>query len=308
MPTPSQSHVVVVVVAWNGRDDTLGCLESLERTTWDALTIVLVDNGSTDGTSEAVQGRFPDVVIVRNERNLGFGEGNNTGIAAALAHGADHVLVLNNDTVVDGDLFGYLVEAARTHPDAAALCPLIYYADAPDVIWYAGADFDPRRGFGDPQTGYGERDRGQHAVARRVGRASGAAMLIPRPALERVGLFDGDLFLQLEDVEWSLRARQAGYSLWLVPAAHVWHKVSRASGGEHAALTAYYETRNRLVVCSRYLPLEGLRAASREVRIVAAQLAHARRASRPVRNARAVFAGWRDYRRRRLGVGPVPVP
>jgi hypothetical protein len=297
----AQPHVATVVLSWNGRDDTLECLASLERMRWEPHTAILVDNGSTDGTTEAVRERFPEAVVIRSEENLGFAEGNNVGIRAALDAGADYVLILNNDTIVDEGLIAALVEEAERRPDAGALCPLIRYVDPPDRIWYAGARFDPRAIHNGRHTGYGERDAGQYHAVREIGRATGAAMLVPRRVIEEVGYFDRELFIQVEDVEWSLRMRAAGYRILFVPSGVLWHHVAVASGGERAPETAYYEMRNTLVVSARHSPLPRLRHLWRELGILAVHLFHARLAPRPLENARGVIAGWRDYRAGRLG-------
>jgi GT2 family glycosyltransferase len=201
-----------------------------------------------------------------------------------------------------------LVAEADRRPDAGAFCPLIYYLDDPERIWYAGARFDARRGHNGRHTGYGEIDRGQYDRVREIGRATGAAMLVRRAVLKEVGLLDGELFLQVEDVEWSLRMRRGGWRIFFVPAGKVWHRVSVATGGEHAPATAYYEMRNTLAVCDRYAPLRGLRATRRRATILAVQLLHARRARRPGENMRAVMQGWRDYRDGRLGARPQQQP
>jgi GT2 family glycosyltransferase len=241
------------------------------------------------------------VEVIENERNLGFAEGNNVGLRRALDLGADYALLLNNDTIADPDAIGELVAEARRRPKAGALSPLVYFADPPDVIWYAGAPFDPSRGHQGPHAGYRERDHGQYDEPRRVGYASGAAVLVPRAVLEDVGLLDADLFLLVEDAEWSLRMLRAGYELWFVPAARVWHRVSIASGGEHSATIAYYHARNMLEVCDRYAESGALRSTARHAETLIAQLLHTRRAHEPLANARALLAGWRDYRRGLLG-------
>jgi GT2 family glycosyltransferase len=297
-------HVVTVVLNWNGRDDTLACLESLERLDWPSHATIVVDNGSTDGSVEAIEAENPEVIVVPTGRNLGFAAGNNVGLRAALAAGADYVMLLNNDTLVAPDLLRHLVSEAERRPDAGALCPLIYYLDRPDRIWYAGARFDARRGHNGRHTGYGETDRGQYDRVRETGRGTGAAMLVRRAAIEEVGLLDGELYLQVEDVEWSLRMRRAGWRIFFVPAGKVWHRVSVTTGGEHSAATAYYEMRNTLAVCDRYAPLRGVRAARRRAAIMAVHVAHARRGRRPGENVRAVMQGWRDYRDGRLGPRP----
>jgi len=304
-------HVAVVILAWNGRDDTLACLESLEAIEWDELTTIVVDNGSSDGLSEVVRDRFPYVHLISSERNLGFAGGNNLGLRAAYEAGADYLLVLNNDTEIDPAAIRELVTVAETRPDAGVLCPLIYYMDPPDVIWFAGARFDPRKGHNGRHTGYGERDAGQYEGVRETGRATGAAMLVPRRTIDEVGFLDERLFLHVEDVEWSLRIRAAGYRVLLVPSARVWHRVSVAAGGEHSPTIAYYATRNTLCVSARHAPMKGLARLRRDLMIWLVALVHVRRAPHPLRNLRSVMEGWRDYRAGRLGergTGEVPAP
>jgi hypothetical protein len=133
-------------------------------------------------------------------------------------------------------------------------------------------------------------------------------MLVRRSALEQVGLLDGDLFLQVEDVEWSLRMRRAGWRIFCVPRAKVWHRVSVSTGGEHAPATAYYEVRNTLTVCDRYAPRGPIGSLRRAAVVLAVAVVHARRGRRPVANVRAALAGWRDYRDGRLGPRAQPRP
>jgi GT2 family glycosyltransferase len=301
-------RIAAVVLTWNGREDTLACLHSLAQASLDTLTTIVVDNGSSDGTEEAVRRGFPSVQLIRSKQNLGFAEGNNLGLRRALQLGADYVLVLNNDTLLDPDAIPVLVAEARRRPDAGALCPLIYYADPPDLIWYAGAEYDPRRGYNPPQTGYKERDRGQYATVREITRATGAAMLVPRAVLERVGLLDAELFLHVEDVDWSQRMLAAGYRILFVPRARIWHKVSADTGGENSPTLAYYGMRNRLEVSARHAPLGGLAGARREAVTVLAELAHARRGRRRLDSLRGALEGWRDFRQGRLGPRGQTVP
>lgn len=295
------SHVVVVILSWNGRDDTLTCLESLARVRWERLTPLVVDNGSTDGTAAAVRERFPDTVVVDAGGNIGFSPGNNLGMRQALEIGADYVLILNNDTRVDPELVSELVAEAERRPDAGALCPLIYYEDPPDLIWYAGADYSPARGHQGRMTGYRERDVGQYEGVREVGALIGCAALIPRKVLDDVGMFDESLFIQIDDFEWSLRMRRAGYRIFCVSSARMWHRVSAARGGEDSPIVAYFSVRNTLAVNARHAPLSGPAAIRRNLVTLGAHLAHARKGSHPLKNLLAVIEGWNDYRRGRLG-------
>ena len=297
----AQPHVAVIVLAHGRREDTLDCLASVARAGWGLLTVIMVDNGSRDGTAEAVSARFPSTYVIRQERNLGFAGGNNVGIRRALALGADYVFLLNNDATIATDTIARCVEAARRHPDAGALCPVIYFAEPPDLIWYAGAIFDATRAHSGRMLGYRESDSGQLTGTRETDRMTGAAVLIPQRVLEQVGLLDAGLFFLYEDVDWSLRARRAGHPIYLVPEAKAWHRVSATSGGEHSPLIAYYDTRNHIAVCRRHAPLRGWSGLRRELGILGVHLAGARRARHRPAYLRAVLAGWSDARRGRTG-------
>jgi len=304
-PSRAFPHVAVVVLTWNGRLDTEQCLASLSRSDWPRLTVIVVDNGSTDGTVEWVRRTHPGVDVMVNDVNLGFAEGNNVGLGEAVGRGADYVLVLNNDTTVATDAITEMVTAASELSDAAAVCPLILFSDPPDLIWYAGATFDPTRSHSGRMTGYRELDEGQHNEVKRVDRAVGAAMLIPRQAIDELGFFDRQLFLYYEDVEWSLRARSRGLSIYLAPSARVWHAVSAAAGGEESLTSAYYGTRNHLHVLEQYAPLNAPARMWRRVSVLAVHAAAARRSRRPIPYLRAVASGCADAIRGRLGRRPI---
>jgi GT2 family glycosyltransferase len=293
--------VVAVVLTWNGRSDTLACLAALEASTYDALRVIVVDNGSTDGTAEAVAAAHPDVEVVRSEVNLGFAGGNDLGLQRALTLGADHALVLNNDVELEPAAITALVEAAERLPSAGAVNPKILFADPPGRIWFAGARFDPRRGYNGRQRGYGRPDGPDYDTLVETDRICGAAMLVPRAVLDQVGDFDERLFLYSEDTDWSLRARAAGHRLYVVPDAVAVHRVSAAAGGESSPATLYYGVRNTLVVCEAHAPLGRVGTVRRRLVLLAAHLLQALLSGRRRAGVRAVLAGWRDARAGRLG-------
>jgi GT2 family glycosyltransferase len=295
--------VAVVVLSWNGREDTLACLRSLAALDAPEPLVIVVDNGSSDGTADAVREAFPGVELIETGANLGFAGGNNAGITRALERGASHLLVLNNDIEVDPGFVNALVEEAARRPDAGALCSTILFADPPGLIWFAGASFDPHSGYNGRQRGYREPDDGRYGEVVETDRACGAAMLVPRAVLEAVGLFAEEFFLYVEDTDWSLRARAAGYKLYVVPASKVRHKVSVGSGGESSPSTLYYDTRNSIVVCERYAPLGRFGTRRRRLVLVGAHLAQALLSSRKREGVAAVLRGWRDARAGRLGPG-----
>jgi GT2 family glycosyltransferase len=282
-------NLVAVVVNWNGGDDTLAALESLH-----GVPAICVDNGSKDGSATAVAERLPDVELVRTGANLGFAAGSNVGIRRALERGADWVLLLNNDAVAEPGLRDALAAAAAARPDAGLLACKILFADGV-AVQYAGASFNARLGYS------GRVETAGRDELRDVGRADGAALAVSRPALERAGMLDESLFMYVEDVEWSLRIRRAGFAVVFVPGARVRHKGAAASGGRSSTTNVYYDTRNTIVVSERHEPLpRGLRALRRGV-VVGAHLVQTVGHPARLAAARAVLAGWRDARAGRLG-------
>jgi GT2 family glycosyltransferase len=284
------------VLSWNRREDTLACLESLA-----GVEMVCVDNGSQDGSADAVAELFPGVALVRNAENAGYAAGNNAGIRRALELGAHWVWLVNNDAVVDASAAAALEEAARARPDAGVLACKVYFAEPSDVLWYAGGRFNLLLGYSGRQNGYGRRDDGRFDTLRDVGRATGAAMAVSRAAIERAGLLDEDLFAYVEDVEWCLRIRRAGFAVVFVPAARAWHRVSASTGGAGSATSLYYDTRNTLLVCERYRPLPPPLRGLRRGAVVGAHLVQAARLPNRREAAAAVLQGWRDSKRKRLG-------
>jgi GT2 family glycosyltransferase len=278
--------LAAVVLNWNGGADTLAALASL-----DGVETICVDNDSTDGSDRSVEDRFPAVELLRTGANLGFAGGNNAGIARAFERGADWVLLLNNDATAEPGLVDALERAAAQRPDAGLLACTILEPDGA-TVQYAGASFNARLGYS------GRVSTVVPGSVRDVGRADGAALAVSREAVERAGMLDESLFMYVEDVDWSLRIRAAGFAVVLVPDARVRHKGSAASGGSASTTNLYYDTRNTIVVAERHAP--GLRGPRRAV-IVAAHLVLALSHSTRREAIRAVLAGWRDARAGRLG-------
>ena len=280
-------NLVAVVLNWNGGEDTLRALQSLTE-----IETICVDNGSTDGSAEAIAERFPGVELIRTGANLGFAGGNNVGIRRALARGADWVLLVNNDAAVEPGIAEALSAAAVARPDAGLLACKILSEDGA-TVQYAGASFNARLGYSGRVATSGTDE------LRDVGRIDGAGAAVSREAVTRAGLLDESLFLYVEDVDWSLRIRAAGFAVVFVPAARVRHKGSAASGGGASTTNLYYDARNTIVVAERYRP-QAVRWPRRLV-VVAAHLVQA--AMHPSRGeaVRAVLEGWRDARAGRMG-------
>jgi len=237
---------MIIVLNWNGLPDTLECLESLGRLEYRTCDVMVVDNGSTDGSVRAIREQFPHVTVIENGENLGFAGGNNVGLRHALTRGLDYALLLNNDTVVSPDFLSLLLEATEADPAVGIAGPTIYYHDEPEAIWSAGGAIDWRRGK-TSMLNLDERDTGQLGqVPREVDFVTGCALLVTRTVLERVGLLDERFFAYYEETEWCVRASRAGFKIVHVPQAHIWHKISPTARSD-SPLVHYYMTRNRLL-------------------------------------------------------------
>jgi GT2 family glycosyltransferase len=290
----------VVVLSWNGREDTLACLASLEGL---GVPVACVDNGSVDGTVEAVRERFPWVSVIENGANLGFSGGNNAGIRHALSRGAEWVVLLNNDATLEAGALEALASAAAARPSAGVLGGKVLFADGSRTIWFAGQRFHALLGYSGRPRGYGKPDGPSFSGVFATDRAVGAFMAVSRSAIDAAGLLDEDLFAYVEDVDWCQRVRDAGFEVLIVGDAAALHRVSASTGGAAGSMHAlYYGARNTLVVCERRRPLPRAGALLRRAVIAATFGLHAltrggdRRAS-----LAAVREGLRDARAGRLG-------
>jgi len=248
-----QEKVAIIIVTWNGKEDCLSCLSSLRKLVPPHPSIIVVDNGSSDGTAGAVSEYFPAVTLISSPVNLGFTGGNNKGIEKALADGADYICLLNNDTEVDPRFLEELLLAAEKEPGTGILGARIMYHDRKDIIWSQGIAVNKLTGR--IYTTYNNRKDSEVSESiTQVDAVSGAAMLLKGEMITRTGLLDEDYYLCFEDVDLSLRAGREGYRVITVPASRVWHKVSGSMGGEYSEMNVYYSTRNHLLIGKRQLP------------------------------------------------------
>lgn len=238
----------IIVLTWNQRDLTLDCLASLAEMTYptDRLDVIVVDNGSADGTAEAIRERYTEVIVLENEENIGFAEGNNVGIRHAMEHDADYVMLLNNDTIVDPEMLTHLIDVAESDPKIGIVGPKMLYFDPPDVIWCAGNRIEWERGAALVRLQAEERDTGKDQAPAEVDYVTGCGVCLRREVIEEVGMLDPRFFIYYEESDWCLRAHKAGWHVLYVPQARLWHKVSAAMGTASPA-TDYYMTRNVLL-------------------------------------------------------------
>ncbi|HAL91578.1 MAG TPA: hypothetical protein DCM68_00945 [Verrucomicrobia bacterium] len=221
--------VWAVVLGYNHPEDTIECLQSLGRVEYEPLTILYVDNGSEPANCEQVLQAVPRCGVLRLDPNAGVAGGLNAGIRHAFAHGADFVIIHNNDTAVDPPFVRHLVAAALAHPDAGMLVPKIYYYDHPDTIWSAGSVF---RRFPPVITMRKTRqaDDGRFDQPQDLDYATFCIVMFSRALMEKAGLLDADYHFLYEDYDLCLRAREAGFRIRYVPGAHVRHKISKTTG------------------------------------------------------------------------------
>jgi len=247
----------IIVLNWNGLQDTVACLESLKAVRYQNFHVIVVDNGSKGNDANILEEKHGDfATVIRNDENRGFAEGNNVGIRRALQQSADYILLLNNDTIVDPDFLGAMIVEAEIRSDVAILGPMIYYypphgSGDDEIIWSAGGKFTRR--IAQPfHIGLGEADRGQFDGPKKVDYVTGCALLIKREVVERIGLLDENYFAYFEDLDWNLSAHEAGYSILFVPGAKIWHKAS-SSSGYMSPTYIYLNTRNRILFAKKHL-------------------------------------------------------
>jgi GT2 family glycosyltransferase len=220
----------VIVLNWNGYEDSRACLASLLNISEPKSTIYFVDNASEDESVSKLKSEFGDrIVYLQNDRNLLYAGGNNVGIRRALADGCSSILLLNNDTLVDPLLMHELQKAADDLGDAV-YCPKILYANDPSRLWYAGGILKLSRARS-AHRGIRELDQGQYDTREETAWATGCALFATRRVFETVGFLDEDFALYSEDLDYCLRARAAGFKIFYVPRAKLWHKVSASVGG-----------------------------------------------------------------------------
>ncbi len=245
-----------VILNWNSQEMTADCVRSLLAMNAQNLEILLVDNGSSDGSAEILSRAFPQITVLPQESNLGFAAGCNVGIRHALANDAEYVLLLNNDTFVASDFIREMLAAIESDPRIGAVCPKIFFTDRPNLLWYAGADFSPWTGTS-KHRGWKEVDQGQFDDYREITQATGCAMLVRCSAVRAVGLLDEQFWAYAEDLDWSVRFLRRRYLLAFAPKAHVWHYDGATSvksmGAGSQAIRQFFSTRNMVLVARKHL-------------------------------------------------------
>jgi GT2 family glycosyltransferase len=298
-----RTRIGVVVVTYNGLSDTRDCLDALTRSVVQPDWTIVVDNASTDGTCEYVRERYPGMELIPMATNTGFCHANNVGIETALAHGADFIMLLNNDAMVQPDTLGNLCAAFVQHPEAGIIGPRILFDDDSNEVWWSAGAVNWIKGQAySPETGQPAATLPSAGVVA-VPFIPGTALVMRADLARTIGTLDPAYWAYWEDVDLCMRARGAGFGVLLCRNATMRHRVSRTAG-HNTPLFHYLDSRNRLLFMLRrcqppYLPAFLIYHSGRVCWRTLKYLVRGQ-----WRQSRAIAAGTMDCLRRHFGAPP----
>ena len=239
--------VSIITINFNGLNDTCALIETIPF--HDNLEVIVVDNASNNQKAETdtISQKYPHVTVIKSEQNLGFAGGNNLGIKVAQGK---YLFFINNDTIFKEFNVQALIDRLESSPEIAIVCPKIRFAWGTHPIQFTGYTPLSKITVRNQAIGFGEEDNGQYDTAHPTPYAHGAAMLIKREAIDKVGLMPDCFFLYYEELDWSMMFTRAGFEIWYDPTCTVYHKESQATG-QKSPLRTYYIVRNRLLLVKR---------------------------------------------------------
>jgi len=219
------AKVSIIILNWNGLEDTIECLESLKKIAYPNYEVIVIDNGSVGNDAQRLKEKFGDYIyLIQNERNYGYAEGNNIGIRHVLKEStSDYVLLLNNDLVVHPQFLDELVKLAEDDCSIGIAGPKSYLYSSRNKLEFTTAKIDLWRGR-TVQVGFGRIDSGQYDNVQDTDYCQGACFLIRREVIQRIGLLDASYFAYWEETDYCLRARKEGFRIVYCPRAKIWHK------------------------------------------------------------------------------------
>ena len=235
----------IITINYNGLEDTCALIETIPFN--DKMEVIVVDNASTNDEASEIERKYPYVKLIRSNQNLGFAGGNNLGIKVA---NGKYIFLINNDTIFKDFNVQALINRLESSDEIGIVCPKIRFTWGNNPIQYAGYTPLSKITIRNQAIGFSEEDKGQYEIAHLTPYAHGAAMLIKKEAIEKVGLIPGCYFLYYEELDWSMMFTRAGYQIWYEPACTIYHKESQATG-QNSPLRTYYITRNRLLLVKR---------------------------------------------------------
>ncbi len=241
----NECKLSIITINYNGLKDTCELIDSIPFN--ENMEVIVVDNASKQDEASIISERFPLVIVIRSNQNLGFAGGNNLGIKEAKGK---YILLINNDTYFKDFNIDSIIKRLESSDKIGIVCPKLRFAWGNNPIQFAGYTPLTNITLRNNAIGFGEEDNGQYETAHPTPYAHGAAMLIKREAIEKVGLMPECFFLYYEEIDWSIMFTRSGYQIWYDPSCTVYHKESQATG-QNSPLRTYYITRNRLLLVKR---------------------------------------------------------
>ena len=242
---PQECELSIITVNYNGLNDTCALIDSIPFN--EDMEVIVVDNGSRENEANMLQTKYTHIKAIRSDHNLGFAGGNNLGIKAAKG---EYLYLINNDTVFKNFNPQVLIKRLETSPKIGIVCPKIRFAWDNNPIQYAGYTPLSSITVRNRAIGFGEEDKGQYDTPHQTPYAHGAAMMLKREVIDKVGFMPECFFLYYEELDWSMMITRAGYEIWYDPASTIYHKESQSTG-QNSPLRTYYITRNRLLLVKR---------------------------------------------------------
>lgn len=250
----NRQKVGIIIVNWNKNEETIECLKSILKSKVDFLySIILVDNGSHHKLRSELKRKIrsiPNLIFIESKKNLGFAGGNNLALKKGMSLGFDYFFLLNNDTIIDTKTLQVLIDTFRKSKNIGAVSPKMLFYSQSQKIWWAGGKIDLKYGR-ITNLGYGCDDH-FHVNMIDCDYLTGCALMVKQEVVEKVGFLDTRYFHTAEDVDWSIRIRNKGYTLKMNPEAKIWHKVAISGGGDLSPFYLYYLERNRLLLMKKF--------------------------------------------------------
>lgn len=226
--------VNIFVLNWNGKKIILDCLHSLDKVTYSNVNIVLIDNGSTDGSVNLIKKEFPNIEIIQLKENLGYAGGNNYGFKNVKIQ-SEYSIFINNDTLVSTNFINPLIEPLKNDTSIIQTAPKIFYADDPNLLWFAGGYINLFFGW-IRHRGIRKIDKGQYNNRTLIDYATGCCICMRTKDFKLFKMFDESFSMYGEDVDLSIRVRKAGGKIMYIPESNIWHKVSASIGGQFSLI------------------------------------------------------------------------
>lgn len=246
-----EKNISIILVNYNGANDTIKCIKSLSKIEYDNYKIIIVDNCSTDNSVEIIRNSlYEKCILIESKYNRGFSSGNNIGINEAIKLGTDYILLLNNDTEVEPDFINKMIETYEQTENVGIVTCKMKYFDNKEYIWFGGGYFNEKN-LRINHEKFRLKDNFNDKI-REITFATGCCMLMSTKIIKEVGLLSEDYFMYFEDADYCIRVMEKKYKIIYNPEATIYHKVGAASGGEESELYLKWMTRNQLIFNNKF--------------------------------------------------------